>query len=106
MCRSLGWEIAAGSAKSAPSAMALRQLIILLPSAAGAAAGGQGGELSCGVALEGSVSSPRACKEELTMVDKSLLEDPDYWRRRAEEARAIADEMDDAATKKIKVRCV
>jgi hypothetical protein len=33
------------------------------------------------------------------MVDKSLLEDPDYWRRRAEEARTIAEQMENPEAK-------
>jgi hypothetical protein len=35
------------------------------------------------------------------MPSPSLHDDPDYWRKRAEEARTIADEMRDVSTKNI-----
>lgn len=31
----------------------------------------------------------------------SISDNPDYWRKRAEEARSLADEMKDAHTKSI-----
>jgi hypothetical protein len=34
------------------------------------------------------------------MPTPSILDDPSHWRRRAEEARRVADQLDDAIAKK------
>ena len=38
------------------------------------------------------------------MADKFLLNDPDHWRARAEEARILANEMNDSKTKDAMLR--
>jgi len=46
-----------------------------------------------------SCSASEATNQGRGMADKFLLNDPDHWRARAEEARILAKEMKDSETK-------